>query len=235
MVEVRNDRLQIDARRKSAANALVGQDRIVLVPADEVVVERVEAAEIENLLHLGTAAFVQPEIGIDDRFIDVAAFDGLPGGVVIGDDFEEDVLEVRLHAPEIGAAFEQDLLPRHTPHQLERSGTDSRVGIRGLEVALRIDVLRDGPDHREVRELRREHVLEGDDDGVGRIVGVRLCRIPQFERAGELGRLRFRIDDLGEREHDVARAHRRSIGEGGFRIEVEGVRLAVGRDLVFVR
>ena len=235
VIEIGDDRLQIDARRQRAANALVREDRIVLVPADEVVVERVEPPEVEDLLHFGTAAFGHPDVGGDDRFVDVAAFDGLPGGVVVGDDFEEHVLEVRLHSPEIGAALEQNLFAGHAPDELERSGADGSRWCTGLEVALRVDVLRDGWTSREGRELRREDVLERDDDGVVRIDRRASSPDPTFRTspancaASDFGSTIFASVKTTSLAQDGA-----SVGEGGLRIEVKRVLLAVRRNLVFV-
>ena len=145
-------------------------------------------------------------------------------------DLEEHALDVRLRAPELRPALQQDLLPRHPAHEPVRPRAHGARHEIPSEVPLRIDVLRQDHHIVEVHQLRRQRLAEGDDDGVI-VDDVRRGEIERVESAGDLRRFGLRIDDLLQREEYVARQHRRSIGERGVRIEVKGVLLAVVTDL----
>src|SRR5205085_10919793 len=163
--------------------------RIVLVPGKEVVVERVEAAEVDVSLQLRTSALVVPDVGLDLRLIDVAALERVPGGGVVDDDFEDDRLQVRLdRTPVIGTPLQTDLLTGNAAGQAIGSGADDHAVERRLEVLhVRVDVLGDDAQAVEPAELRREHFLEGDDDGVV-VDDAGLLEVELVEPAGDLHR-----------------------------------------------
>ena len=124
VIEILDDRFQIDAHRQRAPETFVGENRVACVPWDVVVVERVEAPKIDEFLQLGAVALRDPRIGRDDRFVDIAALHGRPRGRVVVDDFEEHALKIRSRAPVFGPPFEQNFFARNPAHQTIRSAAN---------------------------------------------------------------------------------------------------------------
>ena len=234
VIEVVDDGLQVNAHGQRVPDALVGEHRVPRVPGDVVVCERVEAPEVDRFRQLRPAAFHQPRVGSDHRLIDIAALHGVPCRPVIDDHFEQNLLQIRPLAPVFGAPLEQDLFPRLTAHQAIGSAADGPGGEVGFEIALRVDMLGKHQQVVEVRELGGQLLLEGHGDGVV-VDDLRVAEVELFEASRDLRRLILRIDDLLQREQDIAGSHRRPIGERGARIQMERVELAVRCDVPLLR
>ena len=142
VIEIVDQRFQIDAHRERAADAFVADDRIAAVPRDVVVAERVEAAELEPVFELQVVALVEPDVGADGRLVEIATLQCVPCGGVVDDHLEEHVFDVRLLRPVVFATLEENFFSGDAAREAIRSAADRARNEVVAEVAGCVDVLR---------------------------------------------------------------------------------------------
>jgi hypothetical protein len=160
------------------------------------------------------------------RLVDVADFQRVPARAHVRDHLEDHALQGRLLSPVILAPLDDDLLARLAPDQPVWPAADGGGVVVTAEIALRVDVLRQHEHVVEANELRRQRLAEPHFD---RVLANRAGpgQVEMLERGDDLQGLRLRVEDLPEREDDVARAHGLSVRERGFFVELEPIELAV--------
>ena len=199
------------------------------IPDDQVVVERVEHPKLDVFRQGGVLALMEPRIRRDERLIEFAELDRVPGGRIRADDLENDCRDVRLLAPICLPSLKDDLLVVVVSEKRVGTAADGS-GVEVLaEFPLAIDVLGNDEEPGELHELARKPSAECHlDEAIADRAG--LIEIKERKGARDLGRLRARSNRLLECKDHVAGEHRRVVGKPGLVVQHELIPQPVGRD-----